>query len=209
LQKQKRKSPSTTTMTTFPLTIALALTLTFIQSSGAFFPVQVRTSPAHRTDSLGVLYDPRSVDDEFVDFPTPSQRTFLKNEAARRQARKELVTFCLPPNEMDGPFSLATLNELWNDLSKNELVLVRGISKGDKKYVYGTAERICAELQTLQSELPITLLATKGHTATIFCPSLPLDNPLHVPLRTSVGQKNRWLARVKPPRDNRGQIIKE
>jgi hypothetical protein len=158
---------------------------------------------------LCVLYDPRSADDEFVDFPTAPQRTFLKAEASRRQAWKQLATFYIPPEESDGPFSVDTLQELWNDLSKNELVLVRGISKGNKKYVYQTAERICAELETLQSELPVALLSTKGHTAVVFCPSLPIDDPLHVQLRTSVGQKNTWRARVKPPRDERGQIIKD
>jgi len=28
-------------------------------------------------------------------------------------------------------------------------------------------------------------------------------------LRTSVGQKNTWTARIKAPRDHRGQIIRE
>jgi len=189
-------------------TFVLAVNL--IPFSRAFQPC-----PLHKiqkfgsgSSSLGVLYDPRSTDDEFVDFPTAAQRVFLKAEASKRQAWKRIATFSIPPNETDGPFSTATLQDIWAKLSKNELLLVRGISKADKKYVYGTAETICAELETLQSDLPVALISTKGHTAVIFCPSLPLDDPLHVQLRTSVGQKNTWRARPKPPRDNRGQIIR-
>ena len=195
-----------------PFLLALVAFLVLSTTAGAFQPSPTRASQMKLFrvgSSLGVLYDPRSADDEFVDFPTPAQRVFLKAEASRRQAWKQMATFSIPPEETDGPFTPATLQGLWNDLSKNELVLVRGISKSDKKEVWGTAERICAELETIQSELPVSLISTKGHTAVIFCPSLPLEDPLHVPLRTSVGQKNTWRARVKPPRDERGQVIKE
>jgi hypothetical protein len=193
-----------------PASITFLLALAFVSSTSAFQPFSISSQTKCRLgSSLGVLYDPRSADDEFVDFPTPAQRVFLKAEASRRQAWKEIATFSIPPEETDGPFSVATLQSLWSDLSQNELVLVRGLSKSDKKFVWGTAERICAELETVQSDLPVSLISTKGHTAVIFCPSLPLEDPLHVPLRTSVGQKNTWRARVKPPRDERGQVIKE
>lgn len=165
---------------------------------------------AHRSPScIGVLYDPQCTDDEFVDFPTSSQRVTLKKEASKRQARNELATFSLSPDESDGVLSATKLQELWSTLSENEMILVRGISKDDKKWVYKTAERICASLETIQSEFPVTLLSTRGHTAILYCPSLPLDHPLHIPLRTSVGQKNKWRARAKPARDNRGQVIRD
>lgn len=158
--------------------------------------------------TFGILYDPKRTDEEFVDFPTPSQRTVLKKEASKRQARKSLVTFSLSLEESEGPFSTETLSEVWNLLAQNELVLVRGISKEHKKRIFDTAERLCAELETIQDEFPVTLLSMKGHTALIFSPALSTDHPSHVPLRTSVGQKNTWRARPKPVRDNRGQIIK-
>lgn len=156
---------------------------------------------------LCVLYDPQETLDEFVEFPTASQRISLKKEASKRQARKELATFTIPEDETSGPFSDETLRELWHMVAGNELVLVRGISKRQQKYVFSTAGRLCAELEVMQKELPVTLLSTKGYTAILFSPSLPDDHPLHVPLYTSVGQKNTWRARPKPPRDNRGQII--
>ena len=163
----------------------------------------------HSPTCIAVLYDPQSTDDEFVDFPTSSQRVTLKKEASKRLARNEMATFSLSPDESDGVMSVTKLQELWSTLSDNEMILVRGISKDDKKLVYRTAQRICASLETIQSDLAVTLLSTKGHTAILYCPSLPLDHPLHIPLRTSVGQKNKWRARTKPARDNRGQVIRE
>lgn len=179
--------------------------------ASAFLPsVRNNAYPVLRvSSSLGVLYDPLSTDDEFVEFPTSSQRITLKKEAAKRLARKDMPTFSLLSEESNGSFSYETLQKVWSILSENELILVRGISKDEKKWVYSTAERLCAELETIQADLPVTLLSTKGHTATIFCPTLPNDHPLHIPLRTSVGQKNTWRARTKPPRDYRGQIIKD
>lgn len=185
------------------------LLVAMLHITAAFQSVSVLRLQQRGATSMSVLYDPRSADEEFVEFPTPNQRATLKKEASKRQARKELATFSISADETDGPFSSDTLNLLWSDLVKNELVLVRGISRGDKKFVYGTAERLCAELETIQSEFSVTLLASKGHTATLYCPSLPLDDPLHVPLRTSVGQKNTWRARQKALRDNRGQIISD
>lgn len=181
--------------------------------SAAFVPytshhISGRQRYSTTSSSRGVLYKPSETDAEFVDFPTPSQRTVLKKEASKRQARKELASFALSMEESRGPFSANTLQELWDLLSVNELVLLRAVSKEDKKSVFSTAARLCAELETIQTNFPVSLLSTKGHTALIFSPSLPLDHPLHVPLRTSVGQKNKWRARVKPLRDNRGQIMK-
>lgn len=172
----------------------------------------------------GVLYDPRTAESEpgseFVEFPTPRQRIELKKAASKRQARKQLVSFSLPAEETSGPFSQETLEQIGSLLNVNELVLVRGISKNQIKSVFGTAERLGAEVEMTLPSLPceegertfvptVALLSTKGHTALFYSPLLPLDHPLHVPIRTSVGQKNTWTARDKAPRDNRGQIIRD
>jgi hypothetical protein len=106
-----------------------------------------------------------------------------------------LASFPLSAEESGGPFSDETLRELWALLAKTELVLVRGVSLEEKKWVFGTAKQLCAELETIQAEFPVTLLSTKGYTALIFSPALPLDNHYHIPLRTSIGQKNTWRAR--------------
>ncbi len=191
--------------------LSLIIVILASSYSSAFLPALTRyINHDHRsTSSLSVLYDPRAADTEFVEFPTSSQRVTLKKEANKRQARNELAAFSLPSEETEGPFSDKTLQALWSVVSDNELVVVRGISSQEKKWVYGIAERLCADLETIQSDLPVTLLSTKGHAAVIFCPSLPFEHPLHVPLRTSVGQKNKWRPRTKRPRDNRGQIIKD
>lgn len=208
-----------------------------------------------------------------VDFPTPQQRVELKKEARRREARKTLATFVLPPppalpsrvgdgdgNDGSGPqplllFSDDTFQDLWSALSEHELVLVKGVTPGQRKAVYPTAVRLCEEMEERLVEaevdeeenddeeeidaeeeevddtddpdeadddeydgdspsyfslpvLPVALLSTKGHTALIYCPTLPLDHPNKFVLRTSVGQKNVWSARIKAPRDHRGQIVK-
>lgn len=171
--------------------------------------------PTHRTSivrsvvSLHALYDPQTSSDEFVEFPTASQRVELKKEASKRLARKELEDFVLSQEESFGPFSTETITNLWNALSENELVQVRGIAREERKLVFGIAERICAELELLQEELPVSLLSTKGHTALLYSPTLPTDHNNHVTLRTSVGQKNTWRPRPKPLRDSRGQVIKK
>jgi hypothetical protein len=195
-----------------------------------------------------------------VDFPTPPQRTELKKEARRREARGTLTTWGLPPEESYGPFSDRTLLDLRATLlaEGNELVLVRGVARGRRKDVFSTAAWLCEEMEELMTVttvdgdgedgddavaaaddedddevedgdneeddddvdddddddvegaivLPVALLSTRGHTALIYCPTLPVDHPDKFVLRTSVGQKNVWRARVKAPRDHRGQIIK-
>jgi hypothetical protein len=136
----------------------------------------------------------------------------LKKEASKRQARKELSALSLSNEESYGPFSESTMQDIWKLLNENELVQIRGIAREDKKHVFGLADRLCLELEMMQSEddevlLPVALLSTKGHVAIIYSPTLELDHPNRVPLRTSVGQKNTWTARIKAPRDHRGQII--
>ena len=173
-----------------------------------FIPPGQRTSIVQGV-RLDALYDPKSTSDEFIDFPTPSQRTELKKEASKRLARKDLEDFVLPQDESFGPFSTDTITDLWKALLENELVQVRGVARDERKLVFGIAERLCAELELYQEELPVSLLSTKGHTALLYSPTLPEGHDQHVTLRTSVGQKNTWRARPKPLRDNRGQVIKK
>merc|ERR1712166_1021294 len=107
---------------------------------------------------------------------------------------------------------------------------IKGICRADRRQVFQTAKLFCEELEGLISPslgnneendgdeeggnegavcLPVALISSKGHTALIYCPTLPVDHPDKLILRTSVGQKNVWTARLKSPRDNRGQIIRE
>ena len=121
----------------------------------------------------------------------------------------------MPEEQTLGPFSADTINEIWKLLQTHELIQIRGVAKGDKRSVFTVASRLCLELEMLQPAsddgvtLPVALLQTKGHVATIYSPTLDLEDPNHFPLRTSVGQKNTWTAREKAPRDHRGQIIRD
>ena len=126
-------------------------------------------------------------------------------------------------------FPVEILESIWNSfLSKEtEVIQIRGLSRQNPKYVYATAEQLCRELEEYQGSLfynnnnnnnieegvffvkEVTLLSTKGHSAILYCPILELNHPKKIVLMTSVGQKNAWKPRVKPPRDSRGQIIPE
>ena len=170
-----------------------------------------------RLSTLKVLWDPKNnldqINNGLIEFPTPSQKIELKKEASRRQARKKLPYLSISDDETRGNFSDGTLDQVWNMLQSDELVQIRGISKDDKKLTFTVATRLCLELEMRQIEddvvLPVALLSTKGHSAIIYSPTLDLDDPKKFQLRTSVGAKNTWTERVKAPRDNRGQIIKE
>ena len=196
------------------LFLVLALVLAPIQA--LLVPKWTTYNPTN--SALNVLWDPRNVDDDsgFVDFPTPEQKSALRKEASKRQARKKLATLHIPGEETYGPFSEGTMETIWGLLREHELLQVRGISKEERRHVFGLAERLCLELEMTQTTakeddviLPVALLSTKGHAAVIYSPTLDLNDPKKFPLRTSVGQKNTWTARVKAPRDHRGQIIRE
>jgi hypothetical protein len=169
------------------------------------------------------MWDPKrnadQINSELVDFPTPSQKMQVRKEASKRQARKKLTYFSLPAEDTHGNFADETLEEIWKLLNENEIVQIRGISRDAKKMTFSVATRLCLELEWHVEKyadldcdsvlLPVALLSIKGHSVIIYSPTLDLDDPKKIPLRTSVGQKNTWTARIKAPRDNRGQIIQE
>jgi hypothetical protein len=211
----------------------LVVIIATITSIDAFYVMTASSSTS--TTVLHVLWDPRNSEDAeigstLVDFPTPAQRTEIKKEAAKRKARKQLHIISFPTDETDGPWSFDTYQKVWNILLNDEMVELKGISHHDKKHVYQKAKAFCEEIEELVSSsstgddddetdgdgngeeeeapLPVALLSVKGHTALIYCPTLPLDHPAKLRLRTSVGQKNVWKARPKPFRDISGKVIK-
>mmetsp|Transcript_3584 Transcript_3584/g.9496 ORF Transcript_3584/g.9496 Transcript_3584/m.9496 type:complete len:245 (-) Transcript_3584:265-999(-) len=156
----------------------------------------------------------------YVEFPSPQQRMELKKIATKRNNQRKLQRFFLPAEETAGPFSPQTFADLMALLDDNELVEVRGISKESKSNAFSTAERLVAELKMEYEALPsapdgekiIALLSPKGHSVVLYA-EMADDHPdaasRKIVLRTSVGQKNVWVQRPKPERDNRGQIISE
>lgn len=191
----------------------------------AFVAPSQKTFPAssHLT-TLQVVWDPRDVekDSGFVDFPTASQRAEIKKEAKKRRARRQMPYFSFSDEESNGPWSDETMMAIWKQLTESEMMELKGICRKSLRDVFQTATWFCEELEELiapagsDSEdgeeedeifLPVALVSTKGHTALIYCPTLPVEHPDKLILRTSVGQKNVWKARPKPLRDIRGQII--
>mmetsp|Transcript_11579 Transcript_11579/g.26850 ORF Transcript_11579/g.26850 Transcript_11579/m.26850 type:complete len:227 (+) Transcript_11579:124-804(+) len=207
-------------------TVAKAFVIPYEQQRK--FSMNGNTAPSTETE-LRVLWDPREAEkgSEFVEFPTASQRAEIKKEAKRRHARREMPYFSFSDEETDGPWSDETISAIWKQLTETEMMELKGICREDKRDVFQTAKWFCEELEELISPsssdedekgneedqagvyLPVALISTKGHTALIYCPTLPTDHPDKLILRTSVGQKNVWKARPKPLRDNSGQIIRE
>lgn len=183
-------------------------------------------TPSHPT-KLQVVWDPRNAESDsgYVDFPTGSQRIEIKKEAKKRRARRQMPYISFSDDEANGPWSDETMMAVWKQLTESEMVELKGICRQDLRDVFQTAKWFCEDLEELIAPagsnaedeedgdgdiyLPVALISTKGHTALIYCPTLPVDHPEKFILRTSVGQKNVWKARPKAPRDGSGQIIKD
>jgi len=220
-----------TTLVILCLFIDISATTAFVESTAIH-----RTTTMPSSSSLNVLWDPRNNDEHqlasnniinneiigndepLVDFPTPSQRSTLRKEATKRQARKKLASFSLPADDQLGGFSDEALKSIWELLQQHELLQIKGFASAtkDRKVVYPLAMQLCLQLEFEQERqinddvtLPVAMISYKGHSAIIYSPTLPNDHPKKFILRTSVGQKNIWKARNKAPRDNRGQIILE
>jgi hypothetical protein len=202
--------------------------------SPVFHPPKVLTYSTMIMTRLQVIWDPHNVEGlpAFVNFPTSAQQIELKKEAKRRTARKQMPLFFFKEEEMNGPWSPETFQDVWNLLTKNEMITLKGICRNDRKLVHQTARWFCEELEDLISgsqggdngqvdgsddsddddieyaTLPVEVLSYTGHSALIYCPTLSHHHPDKFRLHTSVGQKNVWTARPKPLRDDRGQIIK-
>ena len=212
-----------------------AQTLAFVPLDNRHNKISTRTSVIDvttTTTKLQVLWDPLNEiehDVGLVEFPTDKQRMAIKKEAKQRKSRKQLPYFSLSEEEMDGEWSDETFSTVWKQLTETEMMEIKGICRTDRRAVFRQAKIFCEELEDMisssnedeeddneedeedetSSGLPVALISTKGHTALIFCPTLPQEHPDKFVLRTSVGQKNVWRSRPKALRDNRGQIIKE
>ena len=205
------------------ITCTTALVIPRIQNKQQSFTKSF--APSHPT-KLQVLWDPLNSENDsgYVEFPTPSQRSEIKKEAKRRRARRQMPRISFSDDETNGPWSDETIQAVWEKLTETEMIELKGICRQDIRDVYQTARWFCEEIEDLIAPsssdeedddgdegrfLPVALISTKGHTALIYCPTLPLDHPNKFILRTSVGQKNVWKARPKPLRDISGQIIRE
>lgn len=173
-----------------------------------------------RNHHQNALCAPRAtVEDEMAAAPfdendvllTPSQIKLLRKESLKRRARKAIATYHVPEDEAMGPFSADTLGSIAKDYFRNEenhieLVEIKGIAKGERRYARQVAERLAIEVG-MELDADVAVVELKGHTATFYCAAED-DNSSKIILRNSY-QPGAWKKRDKAPRDHRGQIIKD
>mmetsp|Transcript_28875 Transcript_28875/g.79259 ORF Transcript_28875/g.79259 Transcript_28875/m.79259 type:complete len:290 (+) Transcript_28875:116-985(+) len=171
--------------------------------SGATTEASLKTSRSNKEEE----------EEEELEYLTPSQVRLLRKEAAKRQARRTLPRVAFP-EESDSP-----LTPITDEFRHDELVLVTGLSKSNKKEVKAVAEELEYELM-LEMQKEVFCVTIKGSTATFYAPfdDENDDDPTNeshnnkrakkIVLRNSY-QPNQWSKRIKASRDHRGQIVKE
>ena len=138
-------------------------------------------------------------------FVSPEQITTLRKEAKKRQSKKKLPNFFLSPEE-SMEVSLETIESISKLFDTNELIEVRGVSRDKKKHVFDTSYGLAETLENV-IEKPVVVVEIKGFAVKLYC---PFDNDeggkQRIQLRTSY-RPGQWTRKLKPVRDNRGQII--
>jgi RNA-binding protein YhbY len=138
-----------------------------------------------------------------LDSLTTNQIKMLRKEMNKREASNQLSQVFLSADESFGPFSLETVQSIVAELTEQELVEVRGISRDRKRAVKTTSERLALELG-MESGKNVSIVQIKGHAATLYRPSEDASNAIQ--LRTT-GKGNHWEKKAKAPRNDRGHII--
>jgi hypothetical protein len=204
----KFRQPLSATVLVALVCLASSCALAFQRPALSLSNTRSQNNKASVLVTFGVVWDPSNTADSLVEFPTAAQKKVLRAEASKRQARKELSAFSLPEVETRGPFSKETIAALMQLLNENELVEVRGVSKGKIKQVFATLSRLCMELE-IETQKNVSLVQPKGFSGVLYSPTDEESHPSRIQLRTSVGQKNVWTKRSKAARDERGHIVKE
>lgn len=138
-----------------------------------------------------------------LEYLTPSQVKLLRKEATKRQARRALPRVPFTGEDEN-------ISKIADTFALHELVLVSGLSPSDKRGVKEISDQLEYELMRIL-EKEVFAIEMHGHTVTFFSPFPESDQEHRIQklnLRSSY-RPNQWSKRVKPPRDHRGQIIKE
>lgn len=142
-------------------------------------------------------------------FVSPEQISMLRKEATKRDTRKKLAKFFLPPEE-SMEVSQETIDGIASLFDTSELIEVRGVSKDKKKHVHDTAYGLAA---TLEDDIgrPVVVVEIKGFAAKLYCPwddeeKRGSNGEECIQLYSSY-RPGQWTRKAKPVRDNRGQII--
>mmetsp|Transcript_10429 Transcript_10429/g.21437 ORF Transcript_10429/g.21437 Transcript_10429/m.21437 type:complete len:200 (-) Transcript_10429:2127-2726(-) len=147
-----------------------------------------------------------SSEQDELDYLTPSQVKILRKEADKRYARKSMPRIQFSEDDQD-----ECLSKIGAALCTSELVMVSGLSKGNKKGVKEEAEFVEYEVMRL-IEKEVFVLTIKGSSATFYSPFSEEEKKESetnsIQLFNSY-RPNQWSKRIKAPRDSRGQIIKD
>jgi len=107
-----------------------------------------------------------------------------------------------------------TINDICEIFDGHELVEIRGVSGDDKKRVYYTAHALANTLEDAM-EKSVVVVDFKGFAVKLYCPWDDDDDEegegggrvgKRIQLRSNY-RPGQWTRKVKPIRDDRGQII--
>ena len=191
---------------TFGVIYTLAVTAAAFQPSmrhhlsrSLFLRQSSTTSAIQQTENIV-----QDEDDEYelLDFfVSPEQINTLRKEAKKRQSRRKLTTFFIPPEEV----SQDTINAISALFDTNELIELRSVSRDKKKQVFDTAYALAATLEN-EVEKPVVVVDIKGYAVKLYCPFTDDEQGKRIQLRTSY-KPGQWSKKPKAIRDDRGQII--
>jgi len=147
---------------------------------------------------------------ELVEFTvTPEQIAKLRKEAAKRDSRKKLPKFFLPPEESavseSSPPSPDSMGGIIRLLEDDELIEVRGVSKDSKKRAFDACQTL-AEMVEVALDKPVVVVEQKGFAVRLYSPFDEEEREGRIELRSSY-EPGRWKRKAKAVRDARGQIV--
>lgn len=141
-------------------------------------------------------------------FISQEQIGVLRKEANKRDRVKKLQKYFVPEEEIM-ELSQQSMDEISALFQKSELIEVRGVSKGQKKGLFDTAN---AMAESLEEEIgkPVVVVDIKGFAVKMYCPWVDgedgFDTSKRIKLFTSY-KPGQWTRKPKPIRNEFGQIV--
>ena len=207
-------------MRTFTLIASLAtlpITSAFQAATPSSRPLSCQSHKSINTQytlkTKTTLYQSEIQEQEYDDeglvefFISQEQIGVLRKEANKRDRVKKLQK-CFLPQEERMELSQQSMDEISALFEKSELIEVRGVSKGQKKGLFDTAN---AMAESLEEEIgkPVVVVDIKGFAVKMYCPWLDgedVDTSKRIKLFTSY-KPGQWTRKPKPIRNEFGQIV--
>lgn len=206
-------------MRTFTLVASLAslpITLAFQATTPSIRPLSCQSHKSINTQytlkTKTTLYQSEIQEEEDDEglvefFISQEQIGVLRKEANKRDRVKKLQKYFVPQEEAM-ELSQQSMDEISTLFEKSELIEVRGVSKGQKKGLYDTAN---AMAESLEEEIgkPVVIVDIKGFAVKMYCPWVDgedFDTSKRIKLFTSY-KPGQWTRKPKPVRNEYGQIV--